>query len=327
VWWASHIDRVSRGKTGLGYLTIGRLTEGENFGSQMCNFAALYAITRKTGHQIVFFEDGVPSAQADKYNKHHNKMAARVRGWVKKLKGEKKVSKPTAIGLKLHIPFVDLPIIVKSRSTLTENESSLEPFVLDQSVIVDSRIFSLDPNINYNIEGGFHSYRNWYYMREEIVDIFKFKEEIKNEATKFITDVRADGSELVSVHIRRGDYLKSSIHLNLSLSYYDSAFSLFSEDKYKFVVFSDDIEWCKTAFSCRKNIIYSENKSPYSDMCSMSLCDHNIIANSSFSFWGAMLNKNLNKRVVCPAKVLNSDDSIKYINYNWYPDNWFALDL
>lgn len=293
----------------------------------MSNFAALYAITRKTGHQIVFFEDWVPSVQAAKRKKLHKRVAARIRGWVKKHKRRDEISKTPAIGLKLNIPFVDLPIIVKSKNALAESESLLEQFVLDQSVIVDTRVFSLNPNLNYNIEGAFHSYRNWYYMREEIVNILKFKEEIKNEAIEFITGLRSDGSELVSVHIRRGDYLNSTLHLNLPLSYYDNAFSFFTEYKYKFVVFSDDIEWCKTAFTGKKNIIYSDNKSPYSDMCSMSLCDHNIIANSSFSFWGAMLNKNPNKKVICPARFLNSDDAIKYINYNWYPDSWLAQNI
>jgi len=311
----------------VGYVTMGRLTVGENLGSQMANFAALYAITRKTGHHIVFFEDWFPSAHVDKNDKLHKKVTARIRGWVKKFKRRAEVSKPPVIGLKIHMPFADLPIIVTSRSALDESESVLEPFVLDQSVIVDSRVFSLDPNLNYNIDGGFHSYRNWYFMREEIVELFKFRESIMNDAMNFITGLRADGSELVSVHVRRGDYLDSSIHLNLPVSYYDKAFSFFKEDEYKFVMFSDDIEWCKKNFTGKKNIIFSDNTSPYVDMCSMSLCDHNIIANSAFSFWGAILNKNVNKKVVCPTKFLKDDDVIKYLNYNWYPDNWLALNI
>jgi hypothetical protein len=61
-------------------------------------------------------------------------------------------------------------------------------------------------------------------------------------------------------------------------------------------------------------------------MCAMSLCDHNIVANSAFSVWGALLNRNPAKRVVCPSRFLKRDNIIPYLNHAWFPDDWIPLD-
>jgi hypothetical protein len=87
------------------------------------------------------------------------------------------------------------------------------------------------------------------------------------------------------------------------------------------VIFSDDVEWCKTEFN-DPNYIISNLENPYTEMCAMSLCDHNIIANSSFSWWGAWLNQNPNTIVVAPRKWFvagpqNTDDLI--------PDTWIRI--
>ena len=66
----------------------------------------------------------------------------------------------------------------------------------------------------------------------------------------------------------------------------------------KFVILTDDLEWCREHFE-GDEFIFSENNH-FTDMAIMSLCDHNIIANSSFSWWGAWLNKNENKIVYAP---------------------------
>jgi len=62
------------------------------------------------------------------------------------------------------------------------------------------------------------------------------------------------------------------------------------------------------------------------DLCAMSLCHHNIVANSSFSMWGALLNRSRSKKVVCPSRYLKEDAMIRYINHAWFPDDWICLD-
>ena len=136
----------------------------------------------------------------------------------------------------------------------------------------------------------------------------------------------------VSVHIRRGDYLTCGA-LNLSdlgkYSYYQNAIALVKKKVTNpiFFVFSDDLGWVKENMSVffKDNVNYidlNNIKSSYKDMHLISLCKHNIIANSSFSWWGAWLNKNKSKLVIAPKewcldKDLRVDDLI--------PGDWHKI--
>ena len=103
----------------------------------------------------------------------------------------------------------------------------------------------------------------------------------------------------VSLHIRRGDYVNfKDIHTNLSPTYYSDALRLIDNIDYV-LVFSDDIPWCKENITGR-SFIYVEGLQDYEDLCLMSLCKNNIIANSSFSWWAAYMNNNPHKMVVAP---------------------------
>jgi hypothetical protein len=106
----------------------------------------------------------------------------------------------------------------------------------------------------------------------------------------------------LSLHIRRGDYLlKANFHFNQSLLYYFDAIKYVDliEKIDRIYVFSDDISWCKENFTDDR-IIFVENIEDYEQLYLMSLCNHNIIANSSFSWWGSYLNTNSNKIVIAP---------------------------
>lgn len=112
--------------------------------------------------------------------------------------------------------------------------------------------------------------------------------------------------ECVSLHVRRSDYLNLPNHYyTLDKEYYQNAIDLVGRDK-KIVVFSDDIDWCKANFG---NVEYISAPS-HIDLYAMSLCSHNIIANSTFSFWGAFLNQNKNKKVVAPKNWFKKDYSL-----------------
>jgi len=108
-----------------------------------------------------------------------------------------------------------------------------------------------------------------------------------------------------AVHIRRGDYLKlSHIHTPQTLAYYKKAMSLMSVQKY--ILFSDDIQWCKNEFQGNE-FVFIENEKDYIEIFLQAQCNHNIISNSTFGWWGAYLNKNKNKKVIAPAKWFGSD--------------------
>ena len=138
------------------------------------------------------------------------------------------------------------------------------------------------------IDGYFQSEKYFYEFREQIKNIFHLEK--KNIGFS---------KPITSVHIRRGDYLqKSKYHNMLDKSYYQDAINLIGEGTFLF--FSDDLEWVKKNFKS-SNFIFSESINEVEDLELMCSCDNNIIANSSFSWWGAYLNKNNLKRVISPS--------------------------
>ena len=143
---------------------------------------------------------------------------------------------------------------------------------------------------------------------------------------KFLIDIIKNNNS-VSIHFRLTDYLVMS-SLNLKRDYYINALKFFKKNDF-FVIFSDDINAVKqmNLFSEYKHVFYVENKSVACDLYYMSLCKNNIIANSSFSFWGGVLNKNNKKVVVCPYRFIgNSAKEAMYMNGNYYPDSWKTID-
>jgi hypothetical protein len=116
--------------------------------------------------------------------------------------------------------------------------------------------------------------------------------------------------EYISIHVRRGDYLHQQYHHPIcSAEYYSQAIDLINEN-IPIVIFSDDINWCKENI---KADFYIENNKNYEDLYLMTKAKHNIIANSSFSWWGAWLNKNPDKIVVAPGI--------------WFGEGYLHLDL
>lgn len=136
------------------------------------------------------------------------------------------------------------------------------------------------------------------------------------------------GKTSVSVHVRRGDYLQEEELRDVcGLGYYRKAFEFFVEKNVKtiFVVFSDDIPWAKEHFNFSPNMIFVDWNNgelrSHIDMQMMSLCNHNIIANSTFSWWGAWLNVNKDKCVVAPRYWRNNNRNESFI----YPKDWMLL--
>jgi hypothetical protein len=155
-----------------------------------------------------------------------------------------------------------------------------------------------EPNFSFNeiiyennllLNGFFQSEKYFFDFKKDILDLFQLP----------INKIKKPIDNLTSVHVRRGDYLKlQDYHSVLSKDYYLKAMDIIGGN---FIFFSDDMDWVKDNFK-GDNIIYSENNDEILDMCLMSICDNNIIANSSFSWWGAYLNKNENKIIIAPKQ-------------------------
>lgn len=131
-------------------------------------------------------------------------------------------------------------------------------------------------------------------------------------------ELRGNGTEIISVHVRRGDCV-TNVHAasyqgTVDTSYYDKSHQYFAQkiapEKIAYFVFSDDIEWAKKNVLIDMKTTYvsrpaSETQIPeYEELHLMSLCDHHIIANSTFSWWGAWLDPKPNKIVIAPKQWL-----------------------
>ena len=122
----------------------------------------------------------------------------------------------------------------------------------------------------------------------------------------------------VSIHVRRGDYLELSEKLKLtSMEYYKKAMEHFPN--YKFLVFSDDIAWCKTVFDDKFE--FSEGKTEIEDLIDMAYCEHNILANSTFSYAASWFNRNPDKIVITP----DENNMFKGMNRNMIPSTYIKL--
>jgi len=162
-------------------------------------------------------------------------------------------------------------------------------------------------------------YIEWYFQNEnyfvdyqnEIKKDFSFKYPPSKRNQSIIDIISKHNS--VSIHIRRGDYLLGNnlfYHWICGLDYYYDAISFIMSHLKSplFFFFSDDMDWVKENFKNIKNSYYVDRniwKNSYEDMRLMSLCKHNIVANSSFSWWWAWLNNNKNKIVIAPKKWFN----------------------
>lgn len=173
------------------------------------------------------------------------------------------------------------------------------------STVFDNKIWDLPKNVY--MDGYFQSEKYFAEIekkiREEFVPAFELSEDF-NWWQKTIENCNS-----VSIHVRRGDYLlrkNFEIHGILGVDYYEKAVSEIENqiENPQFFIFSDDEQWCRdNIVPITKNgevvNLKSENKD-VEELLLMSFCKHNIIANSSYSWWGAWLNKNGEKKVVSP---------------------------
>jgi hypothetical protein len=181
-------------------------------------------------------------------------------------------------------------------------------------------------------DGYWQSFKYFDEFKSIIVQNLKFKESVSIPAS---LETEISQIDSVSLHIRRGDYLypnKSSIHLSLGLDYYKEAIKTITERLTNPViyVFSDDLGWARDNLRTPDYVVvkFVEHNTEYHDIADiylMARCKHNIIANSSFSWWGAYLNSNSEKLVIAPDKwytgklTFNIDDLIPqtWIRVRW----------
>lgn len=176
-------------------------------------------------------------------------------------------------------------------------------------------------NLPVYLSGYFQSEKYFKGSREIILKELSLTRELGEEAEKIKNII--EKSEAVCLNVRRGDYLRPDymkIYGACSTEYYNKAIE-YIKNKIKnplICVFSDDPEWVRKEFNI-ENVVFAGNDvlKDYEQMYLMSLCKHNIIANSSFAWWGAWLNQNPNKIIIAPQKWFNIDSPPNIVPESW----------
>ena len=202
---------------------------------------------------------------------------------------------------KSQIPFIFKRVlgrVFKGKYILMQKHKQASPYTFEN--------FTEYKNVKKIYADGF--WQNYKYLesiRGELLESYRFKLPANFSNEDYLKKIKNSNS--VSIHIRRGDYLDpkfADLNVIRSKDYYLRALE-FIKDKVEnpiFFIFTDDLAWAKKEFDS-ENFVFiegNENKKAYLDMYLMSECKHNIIANSTFSWWGAWLNTNPFKIVIVP---------------------------
>lgn len=197
---------------------------------------------------------------------------------------------------------------------------------IEKSLEFDSK----NLNVYSYYEGYWQSEKYFKDFNIQIINDFTFKNVKDLERGQFVKDISSKNA--VSIHVRRGDYVNNPVvnnfHGSLSDEYYRKAIKLV-KDKVEnpvFYIFSDDINWVKLNMFQNDdiNLVFVFSSSEKEDLFLMSKCKHNIIANSSFSWWGAYLNENANKIIVAPKTWYKNNEANKS-TLDLIPSKWLRV--
>jgi hypothetical protein len=279
-------------------------------GNQMFQYAYGHALEKRTGVPVSFSVDMFSA-----YNSHNGYELERVFG----------------LHLRLATPEDRQKVLGKIWSSLGSRRLAVRvPFIqwftndriiIEKEMKFESRLLQTDQASHY-IHGYFQSEKYFFDYADTIRENYIFQKIEKSIETNI-------DQASISLHVRRGDYLSSSaVHCICGISYYTAAVSHIKKhvSDFELIVFSDDPEWAekemrKLHHSVR---VIAENRGAdsFKDMFLISRCDHHIIANSSFSWWGAWLCQNKEKIVIAPkdwfaSARLSSEDIV--------PEAWVKL--
>jgi len=177
-----------------------------------------------------------------------------------------------------------------------------DKFLQERQFNYDSELVEQCPD-DISLYGYFQTERYFSHIADSIKEDFTFKKDVVTNCKEVMEEL----SEPIALHVRRTDYVeKSQDHPPCSLEYYHTALKRFNE-KRPVVIFTDDVQWCKDQdiFSPDRFLISETGNNVY-DLCLMTLCTDYIIANSSFSWWGAWLSQNPDPKVIAPKTWFGS---------------------
>jgi hypothetical protein len=179
------------------------------------------------------------------------------------------------------------------------------------------------------IDGYWQCEKYFKHIRNQLLQDFTPANALSAKSSELMSKII--GSQSVSLHIRRGDYVlnpdTNAYHGTCSIEYYKLAANKILEhcSDPHFFIFSDDIEWAKENLNFWNKMTFVDHNDlehAWEDMTLMAGCSHNIIANSTFSWWAAWLNNNVNKIVIAPEKWFNNAQ-LDYSDI--VPEGWLKI--
>ncbi len=209
----------------------------------------------------------------------------------------------------------------------TDHFKTINPFKLKNIKEKDVTVFDesiLQAGDNILLEGFFFNYKYFDSIKDLLIKEFTPVEPMNAANVTSLQKIKNTNS--VSLHIRRGDYAHTDFHGMLSKSYYENAIHYIAQQKghLQLFIFSDEPEWVRQnmQFDYPHEIIcFNKDAHNYFDMELMKHCKHNIIANSSFSWWPAWLNEYADKIVVAPEKWFNQ----RKLSGTLIPETWSLI--
>ncbi len=282
-------------------------------GNQMFQYATARAVAERLDQPLLLDVSGF-----GKYKLHNGFELTRIFSGQKKVASSEDVRR--VLGLQA-LPVVKR-LLLRPKLSLLRNED----YIVEPHFQYWSEIKQVSEN----------SYMTGYWQSEKyfksidsiIRNDFTFKLPMSSDNQKIASEMEQCDS--VSLHVRRGDYVSSSNNLSTysqcSIDYYQKAIKYMAErlSNLTLFIFSDDIQWVKSNFNIEYPCIYVDHnhgEESYNDLRLMSLCKHNIIANSSFSWWGAWLNQNRGNVVIAPKRWFNNQTDTQDL----IPSKWVVL--
>ena len=281
-------------------------------GNQMFQFAAGYSLSR-THHKRLVLDTAIYSKnklrklELENFSLPNDIEIAEV--------------KPEAIGSRTNV----------FRKVLSSLGSSKMMIYKEKSHCFDCGFFDLAAPAY--IKGYFQSPLYFENYRNELREILRPKAQLSSSNQSYVGAIE-QSKVSISVHIRRGDYAATpdnmSAHGVLDQNYYDAAFDLMKNlygKNINWFIFTDDPVWVKGTFQALENAqaVVGNDDSPLEDLWLMSKCDHNIIANSTFSWWGAWLNTSKGKTVIAPRHWFGREKHKKTPTFDMFPNGWITL--
>ena len=192
----------------------------------------------------------------------------------------------------------------------------------------DARLFGAVPEgRTLYLNGYWQTPRYFEECRAELLKEFSFRTEPAGKNLEILQQIQ-NTPGAVSLHIRRGDYLNIQGSIALPFSYYDRAIKMIGEkiNEPVFFVFSDDIPWAESNLQGKGRFVFVDGNgvdSAHEDMRLMAACKHHIIANSSFSWWGAWLNPSEEKTVIAPKYWMIKKETFYP---DLFPESWMQIN-